>query len=163
MGNYSFIKNGDGESKIYRYSEHFVEMHYGKVPYDEECTMTFVVYAETEDKCKEKLEEIINEYIENRIITSFVWDDVKVYLSKENQQNWKAIYDFAIQTGGENLPVTLKIGEDDNGSSVYKTFKSRAEMREFYEACLNHIVEYLTLGWGLKDNLKNEEFRVVYG
>jgi hypothetical protein len=37
-----------------------------------------------------------------------------VWLSTENQFNYKAAFDLATQTGGKSLPVTFKFGSTNN-------------------------------------------------
>ena len=51
--------------------------------------------------------------------------DAPVWLSTENQYNYKAAYDLAVQTGGETLPVTFKFGSDEQPE--YHTFEKLDE------------------------------------
>ena len=61
-----------------------------------------------------------NKEIDNKILSGFVWNDMPVWLSSENQFNYKAAYDLAVQTNGASLPVTFKFGTTDN--PIYHTF-----------------------------------------
>ena len=47
-----------------------------------------------------------NSQTDAAILSGFVYKDAPVWLSTENQYNYKAAYDLAVQTGGETLPVT---------------------------------------------------------
>ena len=47
----------------------------------------------------------INAKTDEKILSGFVWRDNPVWLSSENQFNFKAAYDIAVQTGGMNLPA----------------------------------------------------------
>lgn len=100
-----------------------------------------------------ELQQIINEYYNvrtsNKIKKRFIWKDTPVWLSTENQQNYKAVYDFAVQTGGANLPVEFKFGTEQN--PVYYHFYTIEELQEFYLAMQSHIHSCLQDGWRLKD------------
>ena len=50
-----------------------------------------------------------NKKINQEILTGFVWKGIPVWLSIENQFNYKAAYDLAVQTNGQLLP-TFKFG-----------------------------------------------------
>ena len=54
-----------------------------------------------------------NSQTDAAILSGFVYKDAPVWLSTENQYNYKAAYDLAVQTGGETLPVTFKFGSDE--------------------------------------------------
>lgn len=53
--------------------------------------------------------------------------------------NYKTAYDLALQTGGENLPVTFKLGEEDN--PTFYEFASMQQLQEFYIGAVKHIQE----------------------
>ena len=72
-----------------------------------------------------------------------------VWLSDENQRNYKAAYDLAVQTGGETLPVVFKFGSDEQ--PVYHTFNTLDELKEFYMSVYRHIERCLADGWANKD------------
>lgn len=71
-----------------------------------------------------------------------------MWLSQENQYNYKAAYDLAFQTDGKTLPVTFKFGTDE--SPVYHTFD---ELADFYTKAVKHIQEMLENGWKNKDTI----------
>jgi len=48
-----------------------------------------------------------NQQIEETILSGFVYEDMPVWLSTENQFNYKVVYDLAVQTKGSTLPVVL--------------------------------------------------------
>ena len=60
----------------------------------------------------------------------------------------KTAYDLALQTGGENLPVTFKLGEEDN--PTFYEFASMQQLQEFYTGAVKHIQETQKEGWELK-------------
>lgn len=55
----------------------------------------------------DEIKEVITAQIDNdtdmKILTQFSWNGKAVYLSKENQMNFKAAYDLAVQTNGQSL------------------------------------------------------------
>ena len=65
-----------------------------------------------------------------------------VWLSSENQFNYKAAYDLAVQTGGATLPVTFKFGTDEVPpiSGVRHTGGTDRFLHESHEACSGHAV-----------------------
>ena len=86
-----------------------------------------------------------------RIQSGFKYDGQPVWLSQENQLNYKAAYDLAVQTGGQSLPVTFKFGTDDAPS--YKTFDTVDGLQDFYVKAMKHIQDALHEGWKKKDAL----------
>ena len=83
---------------------------------------------------------------------------MKVWLSAENQFNYKAAYDLAIQTAGATLPVTFKFGTDD--VPCYHTFLTVEELTDFYTKAMRHIQFALATGWNNKDAFNLESYRV---
>lgn len=92
-----------------------------------------------------------NSIISNQIIGGFVWKGYQVWLSSENQINYKTLYDLAIQTQGATLPVTVKFNKDNTQS--YYTFTDIEELTDFYLSLVNHIQTTLKNGWLKKDNI----------
>ena len=91
-----------------------------------------------------------NADIDAKIISGFKWQGKSVWLSTENQFNYKAAYDLAVQTGGQNLPVTFKLGTDEE--PVYHEFKDTSELTDFYTKAIAYIQEVLARGWKEKDS-----------
>lgn len=92
-----------------------------------------------------------NAETDKRILSGFEYDGQLVWLSSENQFNYKAAYDLAIQTGGQNLPVTFKFGTDDSPS--YRTFETVEKLQDFYIKVMEHVQTALLEGWKKKDAL----------
>lgn len=92
-----------------------------------------------------------NAETDKRILSGFEYDGQLVWLSNENQFNYKVAYDLAVQTGGQNLPVTFKLGNDDSPS--YRTFETVEELQDFYVKAIKHIQTALSEGWKKKDAL----------
>lgn len=72
-----------------------------------------------------------------------------VWLSQENQLNYKMIHDTAVQSGGQNLPVRIKLGSDQ--APAYVTFSTISEIKTFFSAVTSHIQSCLELGWQQRD------------
>ena len=100
-----------------------------------------------------EMRRIINGYYNGitdcKILQDFTWHGMPVWLSDENQRNYKAAYDLAVQTGGETLPVVFKFGSDEQ--PVYHTFGTMDELKEFYMSVYRHIEQCLADGWANKD------------
>lgn len=105
----------------------------------------------TLDEIKETIIAQINKNIDEKILCGLTWKDTPIWLSTENQFNYKAAYDLAVQTAGASLPVTFKFGTDDE--PVYHTFENLDELQEFYTSVITHVQQTLADGWKEKDNI----------
>ena len=93
----------------------------------------------------------INNRVDETILSGFTFLGNKVWLSRENQFNYKSIYDLAVQTGGKNLPVKFKLGTDE--TPCYVSFNTLDELSFFYQKCLSHIKTTVESGWTEKDSV----------
>ena len=85
----------------------------------------------------------INERVKAKIIGGFVWNGKSVLLSEENQMNFAQAV----------CPVTLKIGEQADGTPIYQEFATQEEIQAFTAACVNWKQSCLLAGWGEKDSM----------
>ena len=92
-----------------------------------------------------------NEIVDYKILSGFVWRGKPIWLSIENQFNYKAAYDFAIQTNGANLPIKFKFGTVENPS--YHIFYTIEELNDFYLSAMTYINSTLEAGWKEKDSI----------
>lgn len=110
----------------------------------------------------EEIRQLINTYyndqINAKILNGFVWNDIPIWLSMENQLNYKAAFDLAIQTNGENLPVTFKFGTDDE--PVYYEFITISELQDFYTKAMGFIQDTLKEGWKTKDEVEYNLYKL---
>lgn len=104
------------------------------------------------EEIKSVIFEAINAETDRVILESFVWKDMPVWLSTENQFNYKAAYDLAVQSNGASLPVRFKFGSD--AKPVYYTFESLDDFADFYTKVIEHINTALYIGWTYKDYLE---------
>lgn len=95
------------------------------------------------------IKETINNETDHKILEGFVWKGMPVWLSTENQFNYKAAYDLAVQTNGATLPVRFKFGTD--AVPVYYNFESLEDFADFYTQAMVHINMVLNEGWAEKD------------
>ena len=95
----------------------------------------------TPAQAKEAILADINSRVKESIITGFVWNDKPVWLSEENQLNF----------GQAVAPVTLKIGEQADGTPVYETFETTEAVKAFSEACTQWKQKCLAEGYAEKD------------
>lgn len=109
-------------------------------------------YKPTIGEIRQILIDQINANTDERILKGFVWKDHPVYLSSENQFNYKSAYDLALQDE-TILPIKFKLGEDTNGGVVYYTFETVDELKDFYTKAILHINQCLNEGWQEKDDL----------
>lgn len=124
-----------------------------------------VTYMEHEFLYKPELVEIkelimgwFNKQIDAKIRSGFVWNELPVWLSTENQFNYKAAYDLAIQTGGATLPVTFKFGTDE--TPMYHEFNTLNELTDFYTKSMGYVQGVLESGWSEKDAFDLEPYQI---
>ena len=116
----------------------------------------------TLEAIKKAIEEDINVETNQKILEGYEWtvlhgDDVgktvKVWLSKENQNNIKAKHDAARDYPEQVVwPMVYKIGEQD-GKPVYENFGSQSELARFYVGSVNYIEKCCQEGWKQKDTI----------
>lgn len=107
------------------------------------------------------IDNLINSQTDAKILTGFSWNGKPVYLSSENQFNFKAAYDLAFQTGGANLPAKFKLGEDAEGKPVYHTFTKTEVLADFVMKAFAFINAVLKEGWQEKDGIDYSLFQVA--
>lgn len=115
-------------------------------------------YKPTLDTIKNIILTWHNNQIDKKILSGFVWKDMQVWLSSENQFNYKASYDLAIQTNGANLPIKFKFGTTEE--PIYYTFESVDDLAEFYISAMNFINTTLNEGWAKKDAINWEDYKI---
>ena len=92
-----------------------------------------------------------NAQIDQKILSGFVWKDMSVWLSSENQFNYKAAYDLAVMSQGKSLPTVFKFGTTEQ--PIYYAFESLEEISDFYISAMAYINTCLADGWKLKDSI----------
>lgn len=122
---------------------------------EDEGMYSFLEYEFKHKPSVEEIKELItnyyNEQINAKILQGFVWNDTPVWLSTENQFNYKAAYDLAVQTNGASLPVTFKFGTDE--TPVYYVFTDIAKLQDFYTKAMKFVQDTLAEGWETKDSI----------
>ena len=111
----------------------------------------------TEDEIKQTIIAWFNTQTDTTILSGFEWNGMSIWLSSENQFNYKAAYDLAVQTAGATLPVTFKFGTDN--APCYHTFKTVEELSDFYTKAMQHILSALADGWNKKDAFSLDSYR----
>lgn len=76
---------------------------------------------------------------------------MSVWLSTENQFNYKAAYDLAVQTSGFSLPIIFKFGTTEE--PIYYTFEDMETFNDFYIKAMTYINTQLSEGWVFKDSI----------
>lgn len=120
-------------------------------------------YRETFKGRKPELSEIkdiivslVNASVDEKILSGYQWQGKAVWLSSENQFNYKSVYDLAVQTEGASLPVKLKLGTTEEPE--YVTIETLEEFSAFYVGAIQFIQKVLEEGWTEKDNIDWTKF-----
>lgn len=92
-----------------------------------------------------------NSNIATKISSGFVWKGISVWLSLENQFNYKTAFDTAVMSEGKTLPVKFKLGTDNK--PVYYEFSTIEELSDFYYKVIAYVQSVLHQGWSEKDML----------
>lgn len=111
----------------------------------------------TLSEIKNVIIDFYNIEIDKKIVSGLTWNDMQIWLSTENQFNYKAAYDLAVQTNGLNLPVTFKFG--NNEMPIYYEFSTIEELSNFYITSLTYIQNTLKEGWIKKDTINWEIYQ----
>lgn len=126
---------------------------------DEEGNLSFLSETFEHKPSLSEIKEVIlawyNTAIDTEIISGFTWKDMPVWLSMENQFNYKVAYDIAIQSNGKLLP-TFKFGTTEN--PVYHKFEDLEDLQDFYLEAMTYVNETLAKGWAEKDAIDWEEY-----
>lgn len=122
---------------------------------DNENIVTFMEEEFNHQPSLEEIKSIIidwyNIQVSDKILSGMRYNGILVWLSLENQFNYKTFYDLAIQTQGQNLPITLKFGTSEN--PYYYKFNTIEEISNFYSAMVKFISDTLFEGWEKKDSI----------
>jgi hypothetical protein len=105
----------------------------------------------TLSEIKAVITDYYNKLIDQSILSGLVWNGMKVWLSSENQFNYKVAYDLAVQTNGATLPIVFKFGDDEE--TVYYEFKTLEDLSNFYITSINYVQTVLQEGWNKKDKI----------
>ena len=115
----------------------------------------------TKSELKKDIDGLINASTDRIILDGFKWNGKQVWLSTENQMNFKAAYDLAVQTNGATLPVKFKLGENEEGAPVYHTFTALSAFTDFYTKAVAHVVGCLNEGWQEKDGVDYDQLLTI--
>lgn len=102
-----------------------------------------------------------NKLCDYEISSGFVYEDMPVWLSTENQMNYKAAYDIQVQTNGVTLkerPLKFKFGTNDNPQ--YKVFDNLENLSDFYLNALYYIQTTLEKYWDIKDEINWSKYEI---
>ena len=117
-------------------------------------------YLPPMEEVKEFCLGVIDAETDAKILNGYEWevlhgDDagstVKVWLSAENQENFKAKHDLALAYPQlTTWPVIYKISEHADKSPVYEHFANIEELAQFYLGGVAYIEQTLQEGWQKK-------------
>ena len=122
------------------------------------CSFNYMVYDSKPsiETIKTDIKEHIDEKVKYKIINGFVWNGCRVTLSKENQMNYKSMYDI-VQSNNTLFPIRIKCSK--NGKTEYIIFYSANEYSDFYISSVKHINKCLEEGWKEKDNFDTSLYK----
>ena len=112
----------------------------------------------SDEEIKETVINWYNNQTDRAILSGFSYEGNTVWLSTENQFNYKAAYDLARQSNGATLPVKFKFGSDEK--PVYRVFENIEDLTNFYTKAMRYILETLDAGWKKKDAFDLEQYQI---
>ena len=114
-------------------------------------------YKPTEEELKGDIATHVNKLIVEKILAGFTYEGNIVYLSSENQFNYKAAFDLCMLTDGSNLPVTFKFGQENDPK--YRQFNTKDELKDFYLSAISFVTNTLAEGWAEKDMIYKKDMQ----
>ena len=122
------------------------------------CTYVYEIvnFKPSLDYIKNLIIDYYNKQVDEKILTGFIWRDMPVWLSSENEFNYKAAYDLAVQTNGATLPIKFKFGDTLN--PIYYEFTTLEDFRDFYTSAIQYINNCLSEGWQKKDSIDWDQY-----
>lgn len=115
----------------------------------------------TADEIKKTITGWYDQQTDAAILSGYEWtvkhgpnegQTVKVWLTTENQNNYKAKHDAArMYPQRVKFPMTYKISEDVGNNAIYETFQDIDELAEFYLGGIGYIEQTVANGWKKKD------------
>lgn len=132
-------------------------------PYDDGENDNTISFMEREICKKPTLNEVkkivlegYNNIINEKILSGFIWRGNSIWLSSENQFNYKSAYDIAVQTNGANLPIKFKFGTPEKPE--YYIFETTNDLFDFFISAMTFINKTLQEGWETKDTIDWSEY-----
>ena len=113
--------------------------------------------APTLEAVKRAIIEDINRHTDEKILKGFVWKNMNVWLSEENQRNFSEAQRLAI------VPITFKISENEDGTPVYHVFEKVDELNDFYSKAVGYVQQCLQEGWNEKDGIDWSVYEGYFG
>lgn len=127
-----------------------IVISYGREQADEEHATWREIYLYKKQLSQVTLADVkkaviddINARVKNAIISGFVFNEKPVWLSEENQLNFAQAV----------APVTLKVGEKEDGTPAYITFTTAEGVKAFSDACTQWKQQCLSAGYAEKDSI----------
>lgn len=110
------------------------------------------------DQVKTAIISDINAQTDEKILKGFSWtpeggEPINVWLSEENQRNFSEAQRIAADMPDAILPVTFKLGEQEDGTPIYHEFATSGELTGFYLQAVQFINQTLAEGWTRKDSI----------
>jgi hypothetical protein len=96
-----------------------------------------------------KLIQDANTECDNKILSGMVWNGMSIWLSSENQFNFKAFYDLAVQ-GKVTYPQTFKFND------TFYSFTDFTTLEDFYISSIHWIQQCLSECWQKKALIQSE-------
>ena len=136
----------------YNYIESTEENPQGQWTYEE----SIFDNKPTFEDLKEMITSYYNKKCDQEIIQGFYFEEYEVWLTTENQFNYKVAWDLAFQTNGANLPSTFKFGT--NEKPIYRVFETVSDLQDFYVKSITYIENVLKKYWLIKDGIEWDKY-----
>jgi hypothetical protein len=144
----------DGLYKIGR-SKYELIYGYGKDSDEQEFGWNYrqrFTYQPSLDEIKKIITTTIEDEYAKKLRYGLVWNGLPVEYTEERKSDLTGLL-VALQGGLLELPITLNLGADENGSSVFHSFESAEEISSVAVAICNHKINTTAEEWATKESV----------
>lgn len=106
---------------------------------------------------KKVIIDYYNGECDKEILSGLQYENYLVWLSQENQINYQRQYVLAVNNGS-NLPIVVKVGDDDSPQNI--SFTTVEDFEDFFNEVNNHIEDTLSKYRTIKDNIDWTKYEI---
>lgn len=110
----------------------------------------------TKEIIKQHINQYINENVRKSIENNFIWNNLKVSLTIEDQIDINLLFNITNLQNGENLPETIKLKQGKE--TIYYNIETLDEFKDLLICMNKHIRKCLNQSNELKDSIDYKQY-----